>query len=53
MVLSIADNSFPANAGYDILTLDDFYLKHAGKKGSATVSVSLGGKVFKATVKCK
>ena len=51
--LSIRKNYFPAVSSGDYLTLKDFEILHSGNKGSATVQVSFGGVVQKATVSCK
>ncbi len=52
-ILSIEDNSFPAAVDEGMTMLDDFVIEHGGRKGSATISVTIAGKTFKATVRCK
>ena len=51
--LAIRKNNFPAIASGDNVSLSDFAILHSGNKGSATVQVSFGGVVQKATVSCK
>ncbi len=52
-ILSIEDNSFPEVPEEGMTSLNDFVLKHGGRKGSATISVTFAGKTFKTTVRCK
>lgn len=51
--LLIRKNNFPATVSGDYATLSDFAILHSGNKGSATVQVTIGGVVQKATVTCK
>ena len=51
-VLSIDEAAFPDVSENDT-RLRDFKIGRINRKGSAQVAVSFGGKVYKATVKCK
>lgn len=52
-VLAIWYNEFPAVEDNVTTTLENFRMTHYGRKGKATISLTFGGKTFKATVKCK
>ncbi len=52
-VLAIDQETFPDTSRDGCLMLRDFTLRHSGRKGTATVSVTFGGRSFKATVKCR